>query len=280
MYLYALVWLVVLPIRLWWIWVLLPSWNWALRLLQPRLLGATDPLSRRLNLTRTILVAVGASLAELQWRWGTDEFGDSLWGWLSGFFTGPLALAVAVLVFAVVFPLCARPGDRLPMLKRMLIPVLVIVGAAAVLASLPLVVAAFDWLQTSRKDAMSWASDGLYGALLVLAGIVLAAVLLYFPPLVVLGAWLGARGSFRAGDAHPLMPAAASILAGTLLAAGPLIETLSGAQLESGFPPWAAIALAVVIPGVTVVLAVVELLRLIIVGGWSWRSLYVPLPTS
>jgi len=278
-FLYAIVWLLVVPIRLWWRWVVIPSHNWMSRLLQPRVLVASDLVSQRLNLARTILVALGASLAELQWRWGTADFGASLGDWFEGFFTGPVALGVSVLVFALVFPACARRGDRLQMVKRMAVPVLVVLGSAAILATLPLVAAGFNWLQSARTSSMAWASDGLYGALMVLAGVVLFATLLYFPPVLVIGAWLASRGSFRAGDAHPLMPAASSILAGALLAIGPVSDVMRGAQVEPDFPIWAAIGLAVVVPVVTVVLALVQLVRLITVGGWNWRSLYQPVPT-
>jgi len=277
---YALLWLVYLPIRLWWLCVVMPSRTWTTRLLQPRCIAAEDPLSRRLGVARTIVVAIGAALAELQWRWGTAEFGASLWDWVEGFFTGPIALALSVVVFAVVFPLCARRGERRLMLRRSMTPVLVVLAAGVLLATLPLVVAAFSWMQSARQTSMVWASDGLYWALTVCLGIVLFAVWLYFPPMLVLGAWKSARGSFRAGDAHPLMPAASTILAGVLLATGPVIDAVNGVNLDPDMPLWAALMLSVAVPVVTIALSVVELVRLMVVGRWSWRSVYVPVASA
>lgn len=276
MYLNILLWLPIVVFRLWWRWVVGPSRLWTAMLLQPRVASAVNPLSRRIGTIRTVVVAVGAAAAELQWRWGTDEFGSSLWDWVEGFFTGPIALGASVVVFAVVFPLSARAGERRVMLRRVAVPVLVVLASGVLLAVLPAVAAGWTWVGGARGGAMSWASDGLYGTVLVLAGAVFFAVILYFPPMLVLGAWMSARGCFRAGDAHPLMPAAATILAGLLLVVGPTLDAINGSRVDPDLPVWAAIGFSLVVPFITIALSVIELVRLIAVGGWRWRSSYLP----
>lgn len=269
-----IVWLVVAPIQLYWRWVVVPMWLKARQLLDPRTIGVRDALASRLGLARTMLVAVGALLAELQWRWGTPDFGRSAIEWFNGLFTGPVVLAGAVLLCSATIVLTAQRGHRLPMLRRVLVPARAIVTCVLVIAVLPLSAWALSWVQQERHGALEWASDGLPGLLIIVISCVMIAAVLSVPPLLISGAWLAARGSFRAGDAHPLLPAVSAIVAGVALIARPIVDGFTGKASDPDYPVWAGLILGVVLPAAAVVISVIEVARLVTVGRLDWRRTY------
>lgn len=275
-----LLWLVVAPFALYWRWVVMPAWFGARRFLDPHTMASRDRLTARLAIARTILVTVGAALAELQWRWGTPELGKTAADWLDGVFIGPVYVAIGVFMCSIVLVATARRGMRWAMVRRVLLPLRVILICALVIAVLPASAWAFGWIQSERQSALAWASDGIAGLLTIVVAIVLMAACLVVPPLLVSGAWLAARGSFRAGDAHPLLPAAAATLAGLFLIATPVVDQIGGRPVEPDYPVWAGLTLGIVLPAASVVISSIEFIRLITIGGWGWRTTYEMTPTS